>query len=138
MSYILQRIVIWYIYLLMWMTHDSPKKCPLRNVLITLLRVVETSRALNGIAISEKRVATFSPTGFERRRRKQSRCKAKRFVRTRRRRRVREEGRARSGQTGVTGRYPLVACSKGRMRYCYCAFLHPSRTVHSAPAAGSQ
>jgi len=41
---------------------------------------VETSRALNGIAISEKRVATFSPGGRERRRRKQSRCKAKRSV----------------------------------------------------------
>lgn len=40
---------------------------------------------------------------------------------------------ARSGQTGVTGRYPLVACGKGRTRYCYCAFLHPSRSVHSAP-----
>lgn len=39
---------------------------------------------------------------------------------------------ARSGQTGVTGRYPLVACGKGRTRYCYCAFLHPSRTVQSA------
>lgn len=49
-------------------------------------------------------------------------------------RRVRGGGKrdARSGQTGVTGRYPLVACGKGRTRYCCCAFLHPSRTVLSA------
>lgn len=94
---------------------------------------VETSRALNGIAISEKRVATFSPAGREKRRRKQSRCKAKRSARTETEREGLEGKRdARSGQTGVTGRYPLVACGKGRTRYCYCAFLHPSRAVLSA------
>lgn len=118
---------------------DDPCKraSPFGNVLITLLRMVETSRALNGIAINEKRVATFSPAGRERRRRKQSRCKAKRSVRAHGDGDGDGEGLekrdARSGQTGVTGRYPLVACGKGRTRYCYCAFLHPSRTVHSAP-----
>lgn len=88
------------------------------------------NESLNGIAINEKRVAAFSPAGRERRRRKQSRCKAERSVRTH----GDGEGKrdARSGQTGVTGRYPLVACGKGRTRYCYCAFLHPSRAVHSA------
>jgi len=72
---------------------------------------VETSRALNGIAISEKRVATFSPAGREKAKAKPVQSKT-----------VRAHGDgeglgkrdARSGQTGVTGRYPLVACGKGR------------------------